>query len=943
MLGSGGRRGRNVALGVVVLVLVAVVVARGLARQITDGWWFDALTHREVLSTINRARFELGLVGGVTAAALLYGCLLLVDRTLPLERAYGTEDQLVTRYQVLVAEHGLAWRCSLSALFGLVAGLPVAARWQDWLLFRHAVRFGRSDEVYGHDIGFYVFRLPFLTYAVEWLFTIVLVVTLLTAVAHYLSGSVRLVGPSRSSLGVRLHVSVLLIALALLRAVGYWLHRYELVTSTRGFVRGLGSTDEHHVRPALLLLVLVAVATAVLLVVGLWQRSWRLPIVATALWAVLALVAGTVYPAIVQRVRSHDEPALREREAIQRNVAATRTAMGLDGVGDATEVLRATAEPLGADDVAGLADVRLVSSAVAARAMSLPTAGGLRPPDPDTRPDVGLYRVDGAERQVYVGVPAIDPGDRVSWDDRHRNDVAAPAPRLVEASLVSADGGALDAPRDGSLEVRAGRMYVGEEVGSFAMVSDSGTPGPPLTLTAVPLTSFARRAAFALRYADLELLQRVGEGDRILYVRSVADRVRKLAPFLQWDSDPYAVVVAGRVLWVVDGYTTADSYPSAERADVTDVAAGSGLRRNLNYVRNSVKAVIDAHDGRMNLYAADTDDPVLETWRAAFPALFEPWANLQPAVKSQLHYPGDLMRVQAAMWGRYRADDERGGDAAAFASVSGRWTTAPTRVTGAGLSVGVASTTATTRAVTATTALATPAALTRQVVEPIEVVWNGQLVTATPMVAADRPATQENLAALVTGTVEADGTPALRVLRTDSPVPSPGAARARLEAAARQFVATLDSANDFGELQPMEVAGGLVWVLPWYEAAGTRLAGVAMWGNGAVKVSRSVEGAAEAVFGVDPGFVTREGRAATPPTASSVDDSPEGLLARADELQRQASTRLMEGQPTEAISLLREAYELAARAARIRAEEPPPTTTTTAPPGSTTTAPTVDA
>ncbi len=934
-----------------VLALVGIVVARALARLVTDGWWFEALHHSDVLSTISRARLELGLVGGVAAAAVLHLCLLLVDRTPPLERPYGTDDQLVTRYQVLVAEHGLALRLGVSAAFGLVAGLPLAGRWQEWLLFRHAVMFHQSDGVYGHDISFYVFRLPFLMFALEWVFSVLLVITLLTTVTHYLSGSVRLAGPRRSSPGVRLHVSVLLIALALVRAAAYWLHRYELVTSTRGYVRGLGATDEHHVRPALALLALVAITTAVLLVVGLRLRSWRLPIVAASLWAVVALVAGTVYPAVVQRVRSHDEPALRERPAIQRNLVATRTAFGLDGVSASTESLQGTSASVDADELASLADVRLLSSAVAARTMSLPSSNGQPAPAAGSRPDVGLYQVDGEARQVFVGVPAIDPGDRVSWDDRHRHAVTAAKPLLVEASVVTADGASVTVPDAGALAVRAGPIYVGEDAGSFAVVSKVGTPPAPDALTAVPLSSFARRAAFALRFADLELLQRVDTSDRILYVRSVADRVRTLAPFLRWDSEPYAVVASGRLVWVVDGYTTADGYPSAERADVSGVAQGSGLQREFNYVRNSVKAIVDAHDGNVTLYAVDTSDPVLEAWRGAFPSLFEDWSQLLPAVKAQLHYPADLMRVQAAMWGRYRTDDARSSDAALFTTLTGRWTTAPTRVVGTGLSATATppSTTATSPSTRATTppSTSTAAVRARQVVTPIDVVWNGQLVTVTPMVSAEKPTAQENLAALVTGSVDVDGRPVLRVMRADTPTPSPGTARALLEAAARTYTQTLDGDADLGELQPVPVAGDIVWVLPFYEAAGTRLSGVAALADGQVKVSRTVEGAVQALFKVDPGFITRQ-PGGTPETSSVPSGkTADELLAQAEELSRQATARLKDGQPTEAINLLRQAYERAAEAARRRSTEGSTggstTTTTTVPPTTTTTAPTVNA
>ena len=934
-----GRRGRNVVLVVVLGTVVAFEMARWLARLATDSWWFDSLGQRAVLSTMSRARVELGAVSGLLAACVLYGCLLVVDRTLPLGRGSGQIDQLVARYQVLVAEHGLAVRLMASGAFGAIAALPVAARWQQWLLFRHAVSFGKVDDVYGFDLGFFVFRLPFLLFIVEWLFTVLMVASLLSLAAHYLSGTLHLVGPRRAAPTVRLHLSVLIVAMALVRAVAYWLHRYALVTSTRGYVRGLSYTDEHHVRPALGLLVLVALTAALLVGVGLRLRSWRLPSVAMALWAVVALTSTAVFPAVVQRVVSRDAPSVRERGVIERNLRATRFALGLDTAHlDTVPVVASDAvrEP---DALANLADVRLISTGVASLAMTS-TGGGVGAPA--MLPEVGRYVVGDRTELVYVGVPASDAGAKAGWTVRHRTQVTAAAPALVQASAVTADGRALSPAARGKLAVRAGPIYVAEDAAPYAVIA-AGVP-QPAALAAVSAASTARRVAFALRFGDIGVLQHVNDDDRLLYVRKVADRVRTLAPFLAWDAHAYPVVADGQLQWVVDGYTTSDAYPAAERADTNGLSRPSGLRRPFNYVRNSVKAVLDAHTGGVTLYASDPADPVLAAWSGAFPRLFEPWASLSGDVKAQLRYPLDLLRLQSSMWGRYRTDDSLAGDVPTFAELKGRWTDAPRTVVGQPLvsattTVSVTPTTARAR----TTTSAAPAVRKPAMVEPSYAVWDGRMVAVVPMVAADRP-NQQNLAALVAGTVGTDGVPHLQIRRLDAPVPSPGAARAALMSEIVAIVPDVTE-DDVGELQAVPVAGTVAWALPWYLAARKQLGGVALLADGKVRLRASIESAAQALFGVDPGFTTaRGGSGPTLPAPSAPELTPAELMAKAQDLYRQAAQRFAVADQAGGIARLKEAFQAAAEAARrldetVKATVPPSVAapTTTSPPAVSTT------
>lgn len=955
-----GRRGRNALIVGIVGVIILAVLARWFARLVTDGWWFEALGQRAVLSKISRTRIELGLVFGLVAATVLYGCLLVVHRTPPIEQTFGPEDQLVARYQIVVAERGLAVRMGTAGLFGLVAGLAVAARWSDWLLLRNAVSFKQFDAVYHKDYGFYVFQLPFLSFVIEWAFTVVLAATFVTLAAHYLSGTIRLAGPRRAVSTVRVQLSILVVVLALLRAVAYWFHRYELVWSTRGYVRGLGYTDEHHVRPALLLLVLIALTTAALVVVGLRQRSWRLPMVAAASWAVVALMAGTIFPALVQRVVAHDDPARRESDVIYRNLRATRLAMGLDGTRLQTDAVSGAAVVPDETDLSPLADVRVVSpdvarAAVAARA----TAGGAAGSSVVTL-EPSRYVIDGRAEQVYLAIPSIDPGSGASWKVRHELDVSAPPPTVVPASLVASDGQAeATSSERTTLPVAAGgKIFLSTDTRAYAVVKESDAPGA----TSVSLASFSRRLAFALRFGDLAVLQQTGGADRVLYVRQVVDRVRKLAPFLAVDDDAYPVVADGRVVWVIDAYTLSDRFPAAERADVGALDAASALKRPFNYVRNSAKAVVDAHTGQVTLYATDQADPVLTAWRTAFPTLFDTASAMPFEVRSHLRYPSDLLRVQTTMWGTYRTDQQRQDDAAGFAASTGAWAVAPTETTVAGVQPATTAGTAVSTTARAssgssssptagpTTSVSGSSTRAAVPVSPSYALWGTTMVAVQPMVSKSGPAVaKEDMAALVVGWFDSDGNAKLRVLRADGAIPSPATARSQLQA---EIFARNAGTPLLGEQQLVRLDETFAWVLPWYgPAAGAAnvgkpaLGGVAVLADGKVGIGRSVEAAVEDRFGVDPGFTTVKpgaGSVAVPPDPNDSAETSASLTARAQVMFDLARRSELDGDTAKAIDQLKQAYDLATRANRLAgagAKDGAATgsTTTTTAPGATTT------
>jgi uncharacterized membrane protein (UPF0182 family) len=671
-------RGRTLLIVGGVVAFVLVTSLRGIASFWTDYLWFESLGKEDVFTGRLRAQLVLVLLFTGTFFALMWANLLIADRVAPTYRTPGPEEEVVERYRMLVAGRERLVRVLVALGFALVAGAGASGVWNEWILFSNAVDFGSDvDPLFGRDIGFYVFRLPFLSFVVGWLFASLVVVLLITVVWHYLNGSIRLQGAERVTPQFKVHVSVLLGLLALVRAADYWLERFELTVSTRGTVDGATYTDVQAQLPATNLLILIAFAAAVLFLLNIRRKGWVLPALAVGIWAVVAVVGGAIVPAAIQRFRVEPSESSREREYIVRNIEATREALGLAEV--AEQPFAGGAE-LTDDDLSANADIlrniRLWDPTVLRDTYRQLQA--LRPFYRINDVDVDRYMIDGELTQVMIAARELDTAEvpQSSWEARtlaftHGYGVVlAPAnakdsggrPDLLVSEVPLQD--------EADLGVEEPGLYVGEELSGYVIVDTNrqeidfqdeqsetvyadyeGADG-------VGIGSFVRRAAFALRFGDLNPLfsGNLRDDSRILVRRDVDERVRALAPFLEFDADPYPVVVDGRIQWIVDGYTTTSRYPYAQRALVEDVPGSSGLDRRFNYVRNSVKAVVDAYDGTVTMYIVDPDDPIIEVYRRAFPDLF---TTDEPSMELREHfrYPEDLFRVQSNMWGRYHIED----------------------------------------------------------------------------------------------------------------------------------------------------------------------------------------------------------------------------------------------------------------------------------------------
>jgi len=674
---------------------VLITSVRGLARFWTDYLWFDSLGLSSVWTSVLWAKIGLGLLFTVVFFVTLWVNLFIADRLAPKLRPPGPEDELSRRWQQFMGRRAILVRSLVSLLFALLVGAGVSSQWQSWLFFTNRVDFGIVDQQFGLDVGFYVFQLPFLTFVVSWAFAAILVIFVVTTIQHYLNGGIRIQGQagSRVTPQVKAHLSLLLGLLALAKGVGYYLDRYELTLSGRGFVNGATYTDVKAQLPALQLLMIVSVFCFGLLVFNIWRRGFTYPIIAVGLWALVASLAGTIYPALVQRFQVEPSESTKEAPYIERNIEMTRIAMGLDQVTsrdfDYEPTLSASEIE---ENLATVRNVRLLDPAVMRDTFQ--QTQGIKSFYDFRDIDVDRYDIDGRTTQVVLAARELKQTDlpNSSWESQHIAFTHGYGLAAAPANAIDANGrpdyALADIPTstiDGAdaLAVSSPGLYVGEGLKGYAIVGatrdevDFQDDDDRTEVTrydgadGVGIGSFARKLAFALRFAEPNLVvsNELGSDSRILYKRDVVDRAKTIAPFLRFDRDPYPAIVDGEVKWILDAYTATDMFPYGQTVNARAVRSGD-LRSSFNYVRNSIKVVINAYDGAPTFYIVDDDDPLAESYRQQFPDLFS--ATPPPAeLAEHFRYPEDLFRLQTDLWGRYRISG-----AAEFYDAAGAWSVA---------------------------------------------------------------------------------------------------------------------------------------------------------------------------------------------------------------------------------------------------------------------------
>jgi uncharacterized protein len=667
-------------LGTVVLLgaLLVLFSANRIAVFATDLWWFGERGFRDVFLGVFGARVVVGVAAGALLAVLLAVNLFIARRLRPFTVPSTPEQAQIQRYREM-ADPYLPWLIiAIALVFGLTSGAAVSSQWESFLLYLNGGEVGVEDPQFGVDVGFYLFQLPLLQFIQTWLFTSLILTGLLTAGAHYLLGGIRPEAPAEKVLpSVKIHLSVLLVAILAVRGWGYWLDRYMLNYSGRGTVTGASYTDVNAELNALYLLLAVSVVAIILVVVAMRRRGFLLPGAAVALLVVASILLQGAYPAAIQRLQVDPQELDREREFIARNLEQTNMAYGMDDV-----ELRpfSVANDLDEDDVVEndvtLRNVRLWDPDV------LETTYGelqaLRPYYRFFDVDIDRYEVDGELRQVMLASRELSelPPEADSWQNRHITFTHGFGVVASQVNTSNPEGQPVflsrDIPPRGEDELVPDEepgVYFGEFrspayslVRTEAAELDFEDPDSLEQVTTeysgaggVPINSIARRMAFTLRFNDYNLMLTglLNDESRILIHRNVRDRVQQVAPFLRLDADPYPVVSEeGRVRWIVDAYTTSEWWPYSER-ETLDVGDET---HPVNYVRNSVKAVVDAYTGEITLYRVEDDDPVLDAWEQAFPDVLTPVEEAGD-ITAHFRYPQDLFRLQANLYTRYHIPD----------------------------------------------------------------------------------------------------------------------------------------------------------------------------------------------------------------------------------------------------------------------------------------------
>ena len=684
------RRRRPLTIILIVGVLIYLALT-ALGTLWTDYLWFESVGYEDIWLQRWGLTILLGASGLALSFLVLWLGLEFVDRLSPRWAPFdlSEEEELVERFREWIEPRIKQVRLLLTVGLSLILGLSVAT-WRDQVfLFMNGQSFGVSDPIFGRDIGFYLFTLPLWETALDWLFNLLLLSTLIIIVAHYFNGGIRYAGRRLTTIrGAKIHISVMFALIALVRAGVYRLDMFELTLSDRaqGFF-GPGFTDVTARLPAYRLLILVALVAAVLFIVNIFRRGWTLAAVAVGSWIVVAIAAGAIYPAVIERFQVAPSALEKETPYIENNLEFTRAAWGLDQV--EVRAFGAT-EDLSAEDIEAnrltIDNLRLWNTSVLPRTYQ--NFQELRPYYTLGVVDTDRYETEGTPTQVMLAVRELEEVNlpRSDWQNETLFYTHGVGAVVNEANVVGSGGQPefllKDVPPDAAvpgLELDEPRIYFGEtyepgrpvivKTGSAPQEIDFPLPGEGSTQkneyagdAGVVLSNFWKKIAFAFRYRDLNLLisPEVRADSRVLVERNIKQMLKNVAPFLHVDTDPYPVIMDGRVLWVVDLYATSNFYPYSQpltREAVGRLTQSSTLRPGVNYMRNSVKAVIDAYDGDVTFYLFDPSDPVARAWQAAYPSLLTPADEMPDGLDAHLRYPQDLFRVQGELYLEYHVVD----------------------------------------------------------------------------------------------------------------------------------------------------------------------------------------------------------------------------------------------------------------------------------------------
>lgn len=670
------------------VVAIAVVVAAFILLSVLSNFYIDILWYREVhLSPVFWTRIwaQAGLASAffITFFALLLVNLYVTRRLAPKVVALTPEQEIVERFRENIEPY-LRWALPVgAAVLSVFVGLAASGHWQEFLLWRSSggITFGNPEQVFGRDPAFYVFTLPWLEYLQSWLFGSLVGVAVIVGIGHFLQGGIR---PQAAGLSdkvdpqVRAHLSVLLGLVLLAKAWGYYLGRFDLLTSHRGVVHGASYTDVNAQLPALTFLTIVAVICALLFFVNARYRVWSLPIIAVGLLLLVSILLGTAYPAFIQQFRVGPNEQQYELPYIERNIAGTRRAFALDKIQLEERPFESRVRP---EDIeaneATVSNIRLWRPSVLKE--NFQSVQRIRQYYDFNDVDVDRYTMsDGQRRVLMVSGREVTQsgitGTGKTWQNQHLVYTHGFGAVAAQVNSITVDGAPLltleDIPPQGEPTTDQPRIYYGErddvrfvvvKAKSSELDFQGATGQTPFTYDGeggIPLGGMFRRALFAWRFRDANLLisGQIDAQSRILINRSIKARAADPVPFLTFDDDPYMAVTPDGYKWIWDAYTTTNAYPYSQSVDLADATAGLLDPQQTNYMRNSVKVVVDAYDGTVTYYA-DLNEPIMQVWNRAFPGVFTPIEEASEELRAHFRYPENLFQTQAFHFANYHVQD----------------------------------------------------------------------------------------------------------------------------------------------------------------------------------------------------------------------------------------------------------------------------------------------
>ncbi len=658
-----------IIIGALVFLFIIAAIGKGIY---TEWLWFNSLGFSSIYTTILTTRLWLFAVGALAFFALLVSNLFLARRLSPV-----SGDNISIGQGIVVVRRMLDMGIlAVAIFFSLIFGLVTSGQWETILRFTSATNFNIIEPLLGRDVAFYIFNLPLYHFVQGWLIWATVIILIFTATIYGLN-----IGFRRAAFttAIKGHLSVLGAVIFFILAWSYRLKIFDLLYSRRGVIFGAGYTDVHAQLLAWRILIVVAVISGMLLLIAILRRWRHSLIIPVGLWVVSAIIFGSIYPALVQRFQVEPSELAREGPYIEHNIHFTRLAFGLDRIEEKDiSIELAPSEQDIAQNSTTMNNIRLWDHRPLKDTYNQLQSIRLYYDFVDI--DVDRYQIDGDSRQVMLAARELSPeklpSQAQTWVNRrlqftHGYGIAmSPTIEVTEEGLPNL--WVKDVPPIGKIEIEQPEIYYGEKTNDYVIVGsrveefdypkgDTNVYTKYTGENGIEIGSFIRKLAFAWELGDINILisGELTPGSQLLYRRNIQQRVRHVAPFLKLDSDPYIVIDNGELLWVQDAYTISGRFPYSQPTP-----------GGINYVRNSVKVVINAYDGSTTFYLIDPEDALVNTYAAIFPALFTPIEAMPESLRAHLRYPQDLFQIQASVYQTYHMQDPR-----VFYNKEDLWTT----------------------------------------------------------------------------------------------------------------------------------------------------------------------------------------------------------------------------------------------------------------------------